>query len=125
MGNLLSVAGWENQEWIDRHPRGVDLEVEMRPGGDSGQADLPDDLAGDDRLADVDGELGLQVAIQAEDVGLVLDLDHDRAVGQPPGDGHLPGGDGPHRGAERRGDVDPGVEVRVAVALVAAGRLEG
>ena len=121
----FSWLGWQYEERIDRDARGVDLEVEMGPGGDPGQADLPDDLAGDHRLADVNRELGLQVAVQGEDVGLVLDFDHDRAVGQAPGYDHLARGDGPHRRAERRRDVDAGVEVGVAVALVAARRLEG
>ena len=41
------------------------------------------------------------------------------------GDRHLAGGDSPHRRAERRRDVDAGVEMGVAVTFVAAGGLEG
>ena len=55
----------------------------------------------------------------------MLDLDDDRAVGQAAGDRHPPGGDRLDRRADRRGEIEPVVEVLVAGAPVAESWLTG
>src|SRR6266540_2260405 len=121
---LLSRLGRQDEQGVDRHAGGDDLEVEVRPCRQAGHPHAADDLTGDDRLTGLNIELGLQMAVDAEDVGPVLNLDDHRAASQATGDRHAAGRDSPDRCADWRADVDAVVEVGVAGALVATGRLE-
>ena len=67
---------------------------------------------------------GWQVAVERGDARAVVDLDHDRAVGDPPRDRHPAGSDRADRGVQRCREVEPVVEVRVADASIAARGLE-
>ena len=55
----------------------------------------------------------------------MLDLDDDRAVGQPPGDRHPAGGNRLDGRPDRRSEIEPVVEMLVARALVAEPRFAG
>ena len=70
-------------------------------------------------------EVHLEVTIGREDARAMVDLDHDRAVGDAAREHDPPGGDRVHRRAERCRDVEPVMEVRVADARIAAGGFGG
>src|ERR1035437_3734487 len=64
------------------------------------------------------------MAVERDDVGLMLDFYDDGAARVSPGEDDLPARDCMDRAADGCGDVEAVVEVRVVLALVGQGRLE-
>src|SRR5262245_13449011 len=96
---------------IDRFAVDPRLVVQMRSGGAAGRADLADDLAGLDRMADLGVDAG-EVAVARRDAVAVVDLDHLAVAALPAGECHRAVRGCAHRVAGLAAHVEAGVHRR-------------
>src|SRR5262245_18836527 len=87
------------------------LVMQMRSGGAAGRADLADDLAGLDRVADLGVDAG-EVAIACRQAVAVVDLDHLAIAALPAGECHRSVRSCAHRVTGVAAHVDAGVHRR-------------
>src|SRR5664280_2212908 len=112
-GHRVSSFRRQDCQWIDRNPGLVNGEVQVRPRRDTSHAYVTQDLACHDGIADLHRRRILEMPVEGDDVGQVLDLDDDCAARVSPGEDDLPARYRSDRRAEGSGDVDAAVEVRV------------
>src|SRR5665213_3929899 len=86
--------------------------MHMWTGRAAGRADLADDLADADLIADADVYLG-HMPITGRKPAAVIDLDHLAVAAGPAGDADGAGGGGVDRFADLAAEVDAGVHCRL------------
>src|SRR6185312_4779803 len=104
-------AGTQELLRIDRFAVDTRLVMQMGPGGAAGRADLADDLADVDDLADLDVDLR-EVAVPRREAVAVVDFDHIAVAAVAAGAGDAAARGGMHRLAGFTAHVEAGVHRR-------------